>query len=157
MAACRQETIVYLLRGVPGHIAVKVNPPLDNTATATDFNRYIRRLARNQRGNSNPVFIIVYSAIVTESIGVRLAVRLAVGPIVYITKPGAGNRVVGAVVYSKCRITCRNCSGRSIAPVVFYRLTFPSWINQVVLSLSKVVPAGRSGATGQSRSIRLSQ
>ena len=155
MAAGRQETIVYLFRYVPGHIAIKVNPSLDNAAATADLNSHIYQLAGNQRGNSNPIFIIVDSIVVTEGIGIRLAIRLAVRPIFLVTKPGAGNRVVGAVGNSKRRITCRDCSCRGITPVVFYRLTFSSWINQVVFSLSIVVPAIGSGTTGQNRSIRL--
>ena len=119
MDASRQETIVYLFRCVPGHITIKVNPSLDNTAATTNLHSYICQLARNQCGNSNSVFIIVDSIVVTEGIGLRLAVRFTFGPIAFVTKPGTGDHMIGAAVEEQRRVTCRDGSGRSITPVVF--------------------------------------
>jgi len=93
-------------------------------------------------------FIIVTIIIVTEGICIRLAVRLAVGLIVSFTKPGTGDHVVGAIVKGQRRVTCRERSGRGIAPVVFERFAFSSWVNVVVVCFSIVVTAGRSGAAG---------
>jgi len=124
-----QEPVIYLFSCLPGLIAVEVNPRLDNATAAADLNCYVRRLARNQRGDRDPVFIIVEIIVITEGISIRLAVRLTVRLIVLVTEPRSGNHVIGAVVKGERRVACRDRSGRGITPVVFERFVFSSWVN----------------------------
>jgi hypothetical protein len=124
-----QEPVIYLFSCLPGLIVVEVKPPLDNATAAADLNCYVCRLARNQRGDREPFFIIVEIIVKTEGISIRLAVRLTVRLIVLVTEPRSGNHMIGAVVKGDSRVTRRDRSGRGVTPVVFERFVFSSWIN----------------------------
>jgi len=134
-----EEAVEDSLCGLPYPVRVEIDPPPDHAPAAVDHDRGGRQVASNQGRDRDPVLVVDAVRVVPKGMGIRLTIRLGVGPIPVVAEPGAHGPVPCPVAGQPRRISGCGCGLRGVAPIILRVRRSDPGPNGVVLRLTILV------------------